>query len=165
MLISEKTIFAINDLSRQCFWINRVVDRAVSILSTDFACSQASKILHEGLAHKYPLLADKVNEILEKLSEDIVYLETPKDDRVYDDLTAIFQSILDENVVLYERTKKVYDVAIQEGDIHVVSHILEVMEDITNFLAQTSLLRDKAEQMNDEPAMFDLTIPTFFTLE
>lgn len=165
LLISERTIKELNLLSQQCFWINRVIDRAVSVLGVTFVCSNASQILHEGLAHKYPLLADNVNSILEMYNEDVVYLDTPKDDREYESLSDIFQSILDENIKLYELIKSVHKVAKEEDDYNVCSHMSNFMRTINEYMAQVILLRDKAVQMNDNPALFDFSISTFFTLK
>lgn len=164
MLISERTIKEINLLSQQCFWLNRVVDRAVSVLSVGFSCSKASEILHEGLAHEYPLLADYVNSILDMYNESIVYLETGKDDREYESLSEIFQTVLDENIRLYDMARNVYRVANEEGDFNVSSHMSEFMTRFNTFMSQMILLRDKAVLMNDNPAMFDFAIPTFFVL-
>lgn len=164
LLISERTIKEIKLFSQQCFWINRVIDRAVSELSTGFSCSKASEILHEGLAHKYPLLADDVNSILDMYNESIVYLETGKDDRDYESLSEIFQTILDENIKLYDMARNVYRVANEEGDFNVSSHMSEFMIKFNTFMNQVILLRDKAVLMDDNPAMFDFAIPTFFVL-
>ena len=164
LLISERTIKEIKLFSQQCFWITRVVDRAVSELSTGFSCSKASEILHEGLAHEYPLLADYVNSILDMYNESIVYLETGKDDRDYESLSEIFQTILDENIRLYDMARNVYRVANEEGDFNVSSHMSEFMIKFNTFMSQVILLRDKAVLMNDNPAMFDFAIPTFFVL-
>lgn len=164
LLISERTIKEINHLSQQCFWLNRVVDRAVSVLSVGFSCSKASEILHEGLAHKYPLLADDVNSILDMYNEGIVYLETRRDDRDYEDLSEIFQTILDENIRLYDLARSVYKVANEEGDFNVSAHMSEFMRKLNKFMNQVILLRDKAVLMNNDPAMFDFAIPTFFVL-
>ena len=164
LLISERTIKEINHLSQQCFWLNRVVDRAVSELNTGFSCSNASEILHEGLAHEYPLLADDVNSILDIYNEGIVYLETGKDDREYEQLSEIFQTILDENIRLYDLARSVYRVANEEEDFNVSAHMSEFMRKLNKFMNQIILLRDKAVLMNNDPAMFDFAIPTFFVL-
>lgn len=46
---------------------------ATSVLSVKFGLTKASQIIHERLAHKYPLLADDVNEILDMYNE---YIDT-----------------------------------------------------------------------------------------
>ena len=40
----------------------------------------------------------------------------------------------------------------------------EFMRKLNKFMNQVILLRDKAVLMNNDPAMFDFAIPTFFIL-
>lgn len=165
MLINNATIKEINLLSQQCFWLNRVIDRATSVLSVKFGLTKASQIIHERLAHKYPLLADDVNEILDMYNEYIDYLETPANVVDYEDVVELFQVILDENIKLYEMLKNAIFVARQEGDLNVESHLLSFSNILNKYIAQCVTLRDKADLMKDDLAMFDLSIPKFFTLE
>jgi hypothetical protein len=155
----------INLISQQCFWINRVIDRAVSVLESDFSLTVAPKLLHGGFAHKYPILADSVNEILPMFGEKIDYLETPADVSEYEDIVAVFQSILDENIKLYQLLKNAIVLSRQEYDINTETHLLLFTNEFNKYMAQCITLRDKADLMKDNLAMFDLSIPQFFTLE
>ena len=164
MLINERTIKEINLVSQQCFWLNRVVDRAVSVLGVKFGMPITSKILHQGLAHKYPLLADSVNEILDMYNELVDYLETPTDTRDYEDIVELFQTILDENIKLYDVTRSAIFVSRETRDVNVETHLLDFLEDVNKYVAQTITLRDKAVSLKDNVEMYELLIDKIFTL-
>ena len=164
MLINERTIKEINLVSQQCFWLNRVVDRAVSVLGVKFGMPITSKILHQGLAHKYPLLADNVNEILDMYNELVDYLDTPADTRDYEDIVELFQTILDENIKLYDMTRNAIFVSRETRDVNVETHLLDFLEDVNEYIAQTITLRDKAVSLKDNVEMYELLIDKIFTL-
>ena len=164
MLINERTIKEINLVSQQSFWLNRVVDRAVSVLGVKFGMPITSKILHQGLAHKYPLLADSVNEILDMYNELVDYLETPADTRDYEDIVELFQTILDENIKLYDMTRSAIFVSRETRDVNVETHLLDFLEDVNEYIAQTITLRDKAVSFKDNVEMYELLIDKIFTL-
>lgn len=164
MLISKETIKEINLVSQQCFWLNRVVDRAVSVLSVTFGMSLTSKVLHQGLAHKYPLLADSVNEILDMYNELVSYLETPADTRDYEDVVELFQTILDENIKLYDMIGNAIFVSREMKDFNVEAHLLDFLEDVNEYIAQAITLRDKAVSLKDNVEMYELLIDKIFTL-
>ena len=164
MLINDRTIKEINLISQQCFWLNRVVDRAVSVLGVKFGMPITSKILHQGLAHKYPLLADNVNEILDMYNELVDYLDTPADTRDYEDIVELFQTILDENIKLYDMTRNAIFVSRETRDVNVETHLLDFLEDVNEYIAQTITLRDKAVSLKDNVEMYELLIDKIFTL-
>lgn len=164
MLINERTIKEINLVSQQCFWLNRVVDRAVSVLGVKFGMPITSKILHQGLAHKYPLLADSVNEILDMYNELVDYLDTPADTRDYEDIVELFQTILDENIKLYDMTRSAIFVSRETRDVNVETHLLDFLEDVNEYIAQTITLRDKAVSLKDNVEMYELLIDKIFIL-
>lgn len=164
MLISKETIKEINLVSQQCFWLNRVVDRAVSVLGVTFGMPLTSKILHQGLAHKYPLLADSVNEILDMYNELVDYLETPADTRDYEDIVELFQTILNENIKLYDMIGNAIFVSREMKDFNVEAHLLDFLEDVNEYIAQAITLRDKAVSLKDNVEMYELLIDKIFTL-
>ncbi|MEI6296322.1 MAG: hypothetical protein WCO84_01575 [bacterium] len=166
MRISKVTIDKAFLVSQQAFQMNRILDRIVSVLSVDFAASQASNILHLKYAHFYPApLADFGNEILDMWNEKVDYLVTEENKAEYDNILEIFQKILDENLKLYDLVKDVIYTAFQEGDMNVFSHFLKYMDMLNKAIAQSILLRDKAVLMNDNVALFDFSFPSFFTFE
>lgn len=164
MLINDRTIKEINLISQQCFWLNRVLDRAVSVLDSDFGMVHTSAILHEGLAHKYPILADEINKSLSMFGEKISYLETPEDSRDYDDIVSIFQTILDENILLYEALKKCLLVVREVSDFNVEYIVLEFIGEVNKYVAQAITLRDKAVSLKDNVEMYEILIDKIFTL-
>jgi len=164
MLIDNRTIKEINLISQQCFWLNRVTDRAVSVLSIKFGMPITANIIHQKLAHKYPLLADDVNEILDMFNEYTDYLETPADVRDYEDIVELFQSILDENIKLYDMVRNAIFVCRETTDVNVETHLLDFLEDVNEYVAQTITLRDKAVSLKDNVEMYELLINKIFTL-
>ena len=53
-LVSKSTQEALMEFIKQCFMMNRFLDRAVSVLGVKFAMNQVADLQHHGLAHAYP---------------------------------------------------------------------------------------------------------------
>lgn len=58
MNVSENTINILYQLIEQCFVENRVLDRAVSVLGVEFAMNNTASLVHQHMAHLYPMISD-----------------------------------------------------------------------------------------------------------
>ena len=74
-LVSKSTQEALMEFVKQCFAMNRFLDRAVSVLGVKFAMNQLADLVHHGLAHAYPNLGDICGEkCLEAYNISVIYL-------------------------------------------------------------------------------------------
>ena len=62
MIVSEATQRALTEIIGQCFRENRYLDRMVSIIGVKFAYNTTADLIHHGMAHYFPALADIIGE-------------------------------------------------------------------------------------------------------
>lgn len=155
MFLSEKTSEALDEIVGGFFSLNRSFDRAVSIMQNKWCMPQASAIIHQKLAHLFPLLADVVSEFKDEWNMATVYPETHRDDRDYTDLQDMMETLLRECGEIYEMTKLVYKIAKEEGDLNACAMLIHLTEMITKVISQIITLRDKAEQMPTDYNTYD----------
>ena len=74
-LINDKIHNQLNLIVKKLFEGNRLLDRQMTQLEVKFVMNKTSGILHTGLAHKYPLLADKISEYMASRNCQTVYLK------------------------------------------------------------------------------------------
>ena len=65
---SDESKRKLDKLAQRFFWMNKKLDRMKAVLNTKFAMPLLANRVHLELAHAYPLLADKVNDIEEMLT-------------------------------------------------------------------------------------------------
>ena len=74
-LVSKPTQEALMEFVKQCFAMNRFLDRAVSVLGVKFAMNQLADLVHHELAHAYPNLSDTAGEkCLEAYNISVIYV-------------------------------------------------------------------------------------------
>lgn len=164
-LISQPTVKLINQVSKQCFQLNRFWDRAVSVLDVDFAMKQASSLLHKDFAHKFPLLADDINEILTKYNINVDYDVTEADDSKYANIQEVFTKGLNEILKLRLLAMAAKESARTSGEGDVEAMIGRFLDKLSAYVAQSLALKDKADQYKDNAAGFDHDISKFFDAE
>ena len=111
-LITSQVKQSLENIIAQCFTANRLLDRIVSILSIDFTMPITANIIHKGLAHKYPLLADDISEYMDARDCKTIYGATPAGDKEYDSAIECFNEMLEINLKLEVAIKE----AIKENE-------------------------------------------------
>ena len=164
MLVSQETINAIYEIVGESFKANRILDRAVSVLNTKFACNNASGKIHKDLAHLYPLLADRFGEILETYNIPVEYAATPFANQDYESVEQIIYDINDVAVDYQSYVMGVAKIAFENNDLHAYVEILDILEDVNKTVAATILLKDKIGLYKDNIVAFDNHIDKFWTL-
>ena len=155
MLISERTSLIINKIVQRMFYMNRICDNIVTNMSVNWSMNNASKIFHEGIAHKYPLLADLFSDIQDQFNVRTMYLETPADTVEYKTLLEAMQRALDELLVTNDLIIDAIQIAQEEEDINVKVLLEENLKKLTPYINQHILLRDKAALYGDNYYQFD----------
>lgn len=164
MLISEETIELINKIIQRMFSHNRTWDRALGFMSTEWAFDNFNKTFHGGLAHLYPLLADKVSDILLRYNISPKYYETPSDTREYESMLEFFNTNINEHIKTYDLIKEAINTATLNGDINVEADLKEIVRIWNRFIEQSIVLRDKAQMFDKDLAMFDGFADQFYVL-
>ena len=79
MIVTQATIDAVTELIGDCFKMNRHLDRLVSVLGVEFAYNNTASLVHRGIAHYYPMLADSLGErCLERYNIPVYSAATPE---------------------------------------------------------------------------------------
>lgn len=165
MNVSEKTIEAIHELNGECFAMNRFWDATVSVLGVTYVCQNASKLIHEHIAHWYPHVADLINErCLENFNIVAYYPATPAGDVSYTGLQDMMEQMLAKTLTFQNEVMAVRQVANDNGDFLVVVELDKILLMVNEQFAQMLLIKDKAEQYGEDYTAFDKDFPTFFPL-
>lgn len=162
-LIPDKINAGLNEIVGKCFEGNRIADRGMSILSVKFAMNKTEKILHEKLAHLFPLLADEVSSYQGDRDNLTIYAETFKDDTDYNSPTDFFERMLGYMNELETLVSEVSENAFEE-DPTTYTFLCQFLLRIVKVTAQCLLLVDKAEMYNKDWMSFDHNIEDFVIL-
>lgn len=158
MYLSNKTSEALDEIVGGFFSLNRSFDRAVSVMQNKWAMPQAADIVHNNLAHLFPLLGDVVSSFKDNWNVDTIYPETHRDARDYKDLSDMMSTLERECGEVYQMIKLTYQVAKDEGDINACAMLFGLVEKMTKVMGQVLTLKDKAEQMPIEYDKYDAHI-------
>lgn len=164
MIVTQQTQDAVEQLIGQAFFMNRKIDRMVSVLGTKFAYNNTAELIHLQLAHAFPILADEFAEkCLERYNIPVYYPATPEGKEDYQSVSEIIHKLeellLDYQTLLMGACKVAFD----NNDIHVYADLLDILEDYNKFPEQGILLADKIDLYGDNPS-YDIHVYKFWNL-
>ena len=165
MNVQQSTIDSIYELIKQCFVMNRKLDRMVSVMGVNFACNYSANKCHLGIAHYYPNLSDQIGErCLERYNIDIKYGETPSGKEDYLSVADIIQTMEDKVVEFQNMYMGAMKVAFENNDLQVYSDLSDLLVDYNKIVEQVILLNDKIKAYGSNVMGFDHDIDTFWVL-
>lgn len=166
MIVSKETQDALMELIKQCFVENRKLDRLVSVLGVNFACSSASSHIHHGIAHYFPQLSDKIGELaLERYNIPIVYGDTPRGDEDYANVGEIVKTLESRIIAFQSLLMGVCKIAMSNNDINVYADLLPLLADYNKIVEQVILISDKYSFYTEQNIMsFDHDFSGFWVL-
>lgn len=165
MNVQQSTIDSIYELIKQCFVMNRKLDRMVSVMGVNFACNHSANKCHLGIAHYYPNLSDQIGErCLERYNIDIKYGETPSGKEDYLSVEDIIQTMEDKVVEFQNMYMGAMKVAFENNDLQVYSDLSDLLVDYNKIVEQVILLNDKIKTYGSNVMGFDHDIDTFWVL-
>lgn len=141
-MISERLNEGLNSIVGALFALNRLFDRAMSVLAVKYKAINSTKILHPSLAHQFPLIADSVTELQQKRNMLSRYPATPEGNEMYENPLQFYEVALEEFHKLEDLIEDVLDVAMEDKD-HVVKSFLN------NLLNQWSVYIETMENIVD----------------
>ena len=115
-LISNELNRKLNALVTHAFYLNRILDRDMSLLSVKFKMLNSAKILHPKFAHAFPALADNISDYQDSRGMLTVYGVTPLADFDFENPIQMFVNIREEFVKYQDMVEDVIDSAIAEKD-------------------------------------------------
>lgn len=165
-LVSKLTQEALMEFVKQCFAMNRFLDRAVSVLGVKFAMNQLADLVHHGLAHAYPNLSDTAGEkCLEAYNISVIYGETPRGDEDYSTVSECIRAINKRTIDFQTLTMGVCKIAHDNNDLQVYADMLDILKKVNEYVTQTILLEDKIEVYGNNIAAYDHDVKDFWILK
>ena len=149
MLISEETSKALDLLYNQFFNLNSVYDNAVSFMLNEWCMPNASEIIHKNLAHTFPVMADMISEIKDNYDEKSIRTAVPTHDEEYSTLSEMMDNLYVYCANTYEMIKMASKVAMDNGDLNVLSDLVGFTSTFNKIMGQVITLKGKAEQITD----------------
>ena len=117
-LISEKLNNMLCEIVGECFAINRMLDRGMSLLDTKFAMKNTAALLHPGLAHVFlgSKFADGIGDYIGSRNNLVYYPATPIGDKDYIAPLEFVKDFYTHMINLQTMTYDAIDEAVEEGD-------------------------------------------------
>lgn len=117
-LISEKLNNMLCEIIGECFAINRMLDRGMSLLDTKFAMKNTAALLHPGLAHVFlgSKFADGIGDYIGSRNNLVYYPATPIGDKYYIAPLEFVKDFYTHMINLQTMTYDAIDEAVEEGD-------------------------------------------------
>lgn len=150
-LISEKIKLSLEEIISHCFYINRIADRIVSVLSVKFVMPNVAELYHKNYAHWAPAYADKISEYMDARDCSTIYGATPAGDQSYDNPIDCINKSLEMNIELEKIIKKAIITADEEGDYTTKVFLENALLDVIPLTKDLLLLIDKMEFYGDTP--------------
>jgi hypothetical protein len=161
-LISDGLNNYLNSLVGECFLLNRVMDRNVSILSVKFVMNNSVKYLHQKFSHRFPILGDIISDYQGSRNCLTVYPATPEDASDYATPLDLFNKLYDYQITFENSVKEVIEQAKDEGDLMTKKFLEDFLFELSKYTNQIMLLCDKAESYGTDYMSFDRDIKKFF---
>jgi hypothetical protein len=162
-LIPNQVNSALDAIVAKCFEGNRIADRGMSILNVKFAMSMTEEVLHESLAHIFPVLADHVSSYQGSRNALTAYGVTTEDVSDYDTPLDFFEKIHRFCVDLEAVVSEALDLS-RDIDIMTYAFLLDFLKEVGIVTEQCLLLVDKATHC-ESYMIFDHIVEDFIILE
>lgn len=143
-LIHERTLKALDEMSQRFFWMNKKLDRMKSVLDVDFTMPILSGLVHENLAHEYPLIADEVNDIQEQFNYSANYLGVEGATEDYNSVIEMMEQLHTWTIETNNMLNNTMKVAFDEGDMNVYWKLVPISVEYSKYISNSILLKDKA---------------------
>ena len=140
-LISEKLNNMLCEIIGECFAINRMLDRGMSLLDTKFAMKNTAALLHPGLAHVFlgSKFADGIGDYIGSRNNLVYYPATPIGDKDYIAPLEFVKDFYTHMINLQTMTYDAIDEAVEEGDYSTIVFLDGFLKNIVEYtdIAQT----------------------------
>lgn len=168
-LISEELNDMLNGIVTECFSLNRLLDRDMSLLSVKFKMVKTAEILHPTLAHAYlgNEFADSISEYQASRNMLTVYGATPIGDKDYETPLDLITDYYNRNLEFQDMIYDVVDKAIEVGDHTTKVFLDELLSRLSKYTALSITLVDLFTDYGNEPyklQLLDSVIDKYITV-
>lgn len=134
-LISKELNSRLDSIVTGAFFLNRILDRMMSLLSVKFKMLNTAHILHPTLAHHFPNAADEVSDFQDSRGMLTVYGNTPKADFDASTHIELFEMMLEEFIKYQDLIEDVIDYAAMEKDLMVKEFLMKYLSEMNPYIA------------------------------
>ena len=151
-MIPDILNYQLNNLIGKCFEINRMLDRGMSLLMVRWKMPNASKILHESVAHIYPsdVFADSISDYQGLRDAESIYPATPAGDRDYNSPVDFFRDFVAENREFEDMIKDGIELAERESDYTTKNFLNGLLNRLVPYTALSLQLVDMFEACEND---------------
>lgn len=163
-LLLANTKAVLEAIVKKCFENNRLVDRIVSLLTVKFVMPNTSNIIHQKIAHYYPILADEITDYMAQRNCTAIYGETMAGNQDYAEPIDCFNRMLEINLALEDVVKNAIIVCSENGDYTTKVFLDGFLRNLIPLTDDLLLLVDKAtmySNVHKDLMAFDYDINRF----
>ena len=165
--ISDEMNSTLNNLVGKCFYMNRMLDRGMSLLKVRWKMPITSNILHPKVAHAFTggLFADGISDYQATRDAETIYPATPMGDKEYENPVNFFEDYLNECMDFQNMLYDAYDQANEEGDYTTKKFVSGIIENLSKFTEIGQMMVDLCTQYGNDKlhmAMLDGVIDEYF---
>lgn len=150
-LISQELNARIDFAVTSAFRLNRLLDRACSILSVKFKLLKTSELLHKKFAHWFPQAADFLSNFQDSRGMLTVYGETPLADFDAVSHIELFEMFVDEFIKYQDEVEDIIDASILEKDRMTESFLRDYLLKLNPYIQSAMNVLDVARMYGTEP--------------
>lgn len=145
MLIHDDVKKRLDEMAQRFFWMNKKLDRIKSVMNTKFAMPLLSNKIHIDLAHSYPILADKINDIEEMFNFDAMYYGVDGALEQYESVDQMIGQIYEWTLETNDMLCATAIYAKEHGDFVVYKLMSPLIVEYAKYVENAILLVDKKE--------------------
>lgn len=143
-LIVESLNHTLDSLVGKCFYMNRILDRGVSLLNVKFKLPNTAEVLHYHGAHVYlgDKFADAIADYQALRDNETMYPATVAGDDVFDKPLSVFLKFHSENLSFENMVLDAIDQANDIGDFATKHFLEKILDNLTEMTGLSKLLVD-----------------------
>lgn len=166
-LIDARLNNKLNELVGECFAINRMLDRGMSLLNVRWKMVNTEKILHPKMAHAFTGddFADGISGYQAKRSNETIYPATPTGNKEYNSPLDFFYDILGTLLKFQDTLYDTYEMSKEIGDYTTKKFVNKIIENLVDYVDMAQLLIDLMENFGNDKrgwALMDSNIDEYF---
>lgn len=166
-LISDNLVKELDDLVGFCFFLNRILDRGMSLLKVRWNLINLSNVAHPKIAHTIVgnKFADGITDYMAKRNCESKYPATPTGDREYETPLDFFLDAHGEFLEFEDAIKKVIELASDEKDFVTETYLKGILMNLIDYIdvLQTMISCFEGADTKFKNQMLDSFLENYFS--
>lgn len=166
-MISPNLNEMINEIIGKLFVLNRIFDRAMSVLAVTYKAISSTKILHPTLAHFFLNFADSFSEHQQSRNMLTRYPATPEGNQNYENPLEFYEVALEEFNSFEDMLYDAINLSISEKDFSTEAFLKDALKVWKSYIETMNNIVDVCRNYGNDPKsqmMFDDEIENCLTV-